>query len=66
MTHSQYKIFYPEACLFLEYLRDPKVIKQTQETLDAIPAWKEQFLSGYNLPDTRDMVVGPKTGGRTG
>ena len=40
---------YPEAAELLDYMHDPKVINECRKNLRALPAWKTQFLSGYDL-----------------
>ena len=49
MTESKYRAVYPEAYVFLEYLRNPQVSQEIKNTFEGMPEWKTQFLSGYNL-----------------
>jgi len=52
MTYSQFKMFYPEHIRFWSIYTTQKVGKNAQEILEAMPIWKKQFLSGYDLPES--------------
>jgi hypothetical protein len=57
MNQTSSKKIHHEANLFLEYLKDPQVTEATQILLEAMPAWKKQFLSGYYLPQQSTKVA---------